>query len=98
MTELDKLAAPAIDYTEQRDHELLHNIEGGLTKREYAAIHLRVPKSGNEELDALIRKAQRFELAKAAMQALLSNPNVKPDTDSARFFGWADAMLKEGEK
>jgi hypothetical protein len=31
--------------------------------REYAAIHLCVPDSGNDELDAMIRRAQREKLA-----------------------------------
>lgn len=35
----------------------------GLSKREYAAIHLRVPDSGDEVIDAMIRKAQRRDVA-----------------------------------
>ncbi|PUE09029.1 hypothetical protein B9Z51_08855 [Limnohabitans sp. T6-5] len=43
----------------------------GMTKREYAAIMLKVADSGNDLLDAMIRTAQRNELAAKAMQALL---------------------------
>lgn len=34
----------------------------GLTVREHAAIHLKVPMSGNDELDAMILASQRDEL------------------------------------
>ena len=34
-----------------------------MTIREYAAIHLRVPDSGDPEIDAIIRRARRWELA-----------------------------------
>ncbi|XUO88459.1 hypothetical protein RVM26_04995 [Halomonas sp. KM072] len=44
----------------------------GMTKRERACIDLRIPESGDEELDALIRKARRQELAAKAMQGYLS--------------------------
>jgi len=72
---------------------------GGLTKREYAAIHLRVPQSGNEELDAMIREAQRNELAAQAMQGLLANPDVKHiEFVAPTAYTMADAMLKEDEK
>jgi hypothetical protein len=38
-----------------------------LTAKQYAAIHLCVPDSGNDELDAMIRRAQRERLAGQAM-------------------------------
>ena len=74
---------------------------GGLTKREYAAIHLRVPQSGNEELDAMIREAQRNELASRAMEGLVSQLNlyhVSVDEVAELSYRQADAMLKEREK
>lgn len=50
------------------------NIEfEGMSKREYAAIKLRVPDSGTEWLDEMIRKANRRESAQIAMQGLLAN-------------------------
>lgn len=45
----------------------------GLTKREYAAIHLRVPDSGSQWLDEMIEKARRTEFAGRALAGLLSN-------------------------
>lgn len=41
------------------------------TAREHAAIALRVPDSGNAWLDAMIRTAQRNDLAKEAMAAMV---------------------------
>jgi hypothetical protein len=40
----------------------------GLTVREHAAILLRVPQSGLPWLDAMIRRSNRLELAKATMR------------------------------
>jgi len=69
MINLDKPAMPQ-----------LHTIDGnwlpepldrhkGLTAREHACIQLSVPRSGDAELDALIREAERRDLAGKAMQA-----------------------------
>lgn len=41
--------------------------QGGLTARQYAAIHLCVPSSGDEWLDDMIREAQRDRFAMAAL-------------------------------
>jgi hypothetical protein len=68
---------------------------GGLTKREYAAIHLRVPRSGNDELDEMIREAQRHDLAVRAMGWCVGEDE---NETAAEAFIYADAMLKEGEK
>lgn len=52
----------------------------GLTKRERACIDLRIPESGDAELDALIEKARRQEVAGNAMQGLLCAPDLKLKT------------------
>ncbi|UXC37154.1 hypothetical protein [Cupriavidus gilardii] len=44
--------------------------EQGMTLRQYAAIKLRVPESGDQWLDDMIRKAQRDELATKALPAV----------------------------
>ncbi|MDP2263254.1 MAG: hypothetical protein Q8K24_08860 [Hydrogenophaga sp.] len=49
-----------------------HVIATGLTLRAYAAIKLRVPDSGAEWLDEMIRKSLRDEFAAKAMQAFLT--------------------------
>ena len=41
----------------------------GMTIREYAAIHLMVPDSGNKELDDMITKAIQAKTGKAAFSA-----------------------------
>lgn len=60
------------------DNELYssENIENGsgFTKRERAAIDLRVADSSTPWLDEMIEKSNRMELAKASLNGLLSNP------------------------
>lgn len=43
-----------------------------LSEREYAAIHLRVPNSGTDWLDEMIRDSLKTELAAKAMQGILA--------------------------
>ncbi len=43
------------------------------TAKEQACIQLRIPASGNAELDELIRKARRQEIAERIMQGLAGN-------------------------
>ncbi len=47
-----------------------------ITLREYAAIKLRVPDSGTEWLDDMIRQSLRDEFAAKATQGLLANHGV----------------------
>jgi hypothetical protein len=49
--------------------------DAGMTKREHAAITLRAPNSGDEQLDAMIRQSNRRDAAVAAMQGLLGSPD-----------------------
>lgn len=78
----------------------------GMSLRQYAAIKLRVPKSGTDWLDDMIRESQRVEFAKAAMQTLLATEYISAN---CVYVGWenslrgecfrlADAMLREQEK
>lgn len=72
----------------------------GLTKRELACIELRIPETGDKELDAIIRKAQRRDSAAMAMQGVLSsgeNLNGAHTPDNVAFFAriCADALLAE---
>lgn len=46
--------------------------ECGMSLRQYAAIELRVPNSGTDWLDEMIRTSLRDELAAKAMQAIWS--------------------------
>lgn len=72
----------------------------GMTLRQYAAIHLRVPDSGEEWLDAMIERARRDEFAGRALQGML--PVILPlsgrsrDDDADAAYELADAMLSAG--
>jgi hypothetical protein len=52
----------------------------GLTKREHFCLKMGVANTGDEELDAIIRKGVEQKLAGRAMQGLLANP-VMGDSD-----------------
>ena len=86
----------------------------GLSLRMYAAIHLCVPESGDDELDAMIRKAQRQRFAGTALvgmylsdemcrQNVGHGDEVQPLRTTAVEFAssayqQADAMIVELEK
>lgn len=77
-------------------------VKGGMTRRQYAAIKLRVPDSGTKWLDAMIRKSLRNDLAAKAMQALIQTPYTRrPENQSTSVsevaYDQADAMLKAGD-
>lgn len=72
----------------------------GMTLRQYAAIKLRVPDSGDDWLDELIRTALRDEFAAKAMNAYIATNPADHITEShiATFaYSQADAMLKARE-
>ena len=73
----------------------------GLTARQYAAIKLRVPDSGTEWLDDMIRKSLRDDFAAKAMQGMFSNATWDAQThaqqaDDAYFM--ADCMLESRDE
>ena len=74
--------------------------EPGVTLRQYAAIKLRVPESGTDWLDDMIRKSNRDYFAAAALQGIISDASVpassKKDGElvSRSAYQYADAMLK----
>lgn len=71
----------------------------GMTLRQYAAIHLCVPDSGTDWLDAMIRKARRDDIAAKAMQGSLADGSeiYKHDEFSRWCYKLADAMPKARE-
>ncbi len=79
------------------DHHNGHNT--GMTKREYSAINLRVPNSGTEWLDEMIRASLHNEFAGMAMHGLLANPSViLKQTDIPELsFEYADSMIRAGK-
>ena len=69
---------------------------GGFTKREYAAIQLRVPDSGEEWLDDMIRRVNRREIANRVMQGVLVDPqNSLIPLVIKDCYEFADEMLKQ---
>lgn len=70
-----------------------------MTLRTYAAIKLRVPESGIEWLDDMIRKAKRDELAGQALAGLCSqSPLPDTETEAAKIaYLAADAMMAQGK-
>ena len=77
--------------------------DAGMTLRQYAAIKLRVPSSGTDWLDEMIRQSLRDELAGKAMQAFIRGANnvmfgvSYPDNNmnyALAAYAMADAMIK----
>jgi hypothetical protein len=71
----------------------------GMTLRQYAAIKLRVPDSGTDWLDDMIREGRRMDYAGQALAGSLANSNDdfnEPPTKWAN--ANADAMLAERNK
>lgn len=72
-----------------------------MTLRQYAAIKLRVPESGTDWLDDMIRKSNRDYFAAAVLQGLLGNPQSNSnwdESDVAKFcYYQANEMLKARE-
>jgi len=82
----------------------------GMNLRQYAAIKLKVPDSGTDWLDVMIRESLRDEFAAKAMQSLIAGSfteigqegieaNRQPfqnieDLMSETSYKYADAMLK----
>jgi hypothetical protein len=80
----------------------LQSVKGhnGMTLREYAAIQLKVPDSGTDWLDDMIRKSQRNDLAAKAMQTLLLDDSYDfsdRDLIARKAYAYADAMITARE-
>jgi hypothetical protein len=66
----------------------------GLNARAHAAILLRVPESGDPDLDAMIRTAQRRDLAAQVLAGFGADPNcIDPVKNAEGALVWADALL-----
>ena len=48
----------------------------GFSKREYAAIHLKVPNSGDEELDKMILQSLMISVTAKFLSGALANPTL----------------------
>lgn len=94
-------SGPAFPTSFNKDYP--HEITGGLSKREYAAIKLRVPDSGTEWLDAMISASLRDEIAAKALQGYIASREPEIDLIEAASsiatgcYKLADAMLTARE-
>lgn len=81
---MDKIedGGPAFPSNRDMRYEQEFDHEGGMTLRQYAAIKLRVPNSGTDWLDEMIRTSLRDDLAAKAMQGYLSNSWQAKEIDS----------------
>lgn len=76
----------------------------GMTLGQYACIKLKVPKTGDNELDDLIKESLRNDFAAKAINGLI-RPNIKTNINTEYLFSTeaklsyiiADAMLKARE-
>jgi hypothetical protein len=70
----------------------------GMTLRQYAAIKLKVPDSGDDWLDDMIRKSLRDDFAAKAMQGMLASAvNATRYIPAVQAYAMADAMLEARE-
>ena len=72
--------------------------QDGMTLRQYAAIKLRVPDSGTDWLDDMIREGRRMDYAGQAMNRFTDWHGDRLDDMAQRAKSIADAMLAECEK
>jgi hypothetical protein len=78
-------------------------VDHGMTLPQYAAIHLRVPCSGDPELDAAIRQSRRLAFVEGQLAAMFVEGSSYIDQEVAdkiaeQAFRVADALLAEWEK
>jgi hypothetical protein len=69
----------------------------GMTLRQYAAIKLKVPNSGTDWLNDMIRQSIKDDFAAMAMDAFLSRDGGTYEQDAECAHKMADAMLKARE-
>lgn len=92
MSNLDKPAMPGLHPSKDCRYS-----EEGMTIRQHAAITLRVPMSGDPELDAMIREARRLDMATAAMQGLVVGRATYANEWADAAISQADALLTASE-
>jgi hypothetical protein len=96
---MDTPAFPRPFSIDDVDPDISYPAHVGMTLRKYAAIKLKVPNSGNEELDAMIRESLRNDFAAKAMPWVAED---LPAMDGCFYtkvaiisYKLADAMLRE---
>lgn len=83
------------------DGSKLKVLGDGLTAQQYAAIHLKVPKSGTDWLDEMITESLRNDFAGQALQAIIignkAHECVMGAGAAKDAYGCSDAMIKLGK-
>ena len=85
-------------------HSTVRVNNSGMTLRQYAAIKLRVPDSGLDWLDEMIREGRRMDYAGQALAGMLAaNPPSEPDSNPVKAVARAahivaDDMVAERNK
>ena len=74
--------------TEETDVESLENPGSEMTIREYAAIHLKVPMSGNTDLDAMIKESIALDIQKDLISAEREEPKKAESMATAAVHQW----------
>ena len=72
-------AFPRPDALDDEGHHIPFSNADGMSIREYAAIHLRVPMSDCKWLDDMIHEAHRNKVTERAVQGIMSGPLANPD-------------------
>lgn len=72
--------------------EVVHE---GMTLRQYAAIKLHVPESGDDWLDEMIRKSLWDEFSAKTMQALITAAWSNPGPAQKRYHEWASKQAPD---
>ena len=99
----NKSAFPVFDGRGGADYEC---IDSGITARQYAAIHLKVPRSGDPEIDAMIRESRKAEFAGQALAGITAKVYKTKDYSGSFMFEdiadeaqiMANALLAEWEE
>lgn len=100
----DKPAFPYINGIQDFSGNSIPTSEEGMSLKQYAAIHLKVPMSGTPWLDEMIEASRRDEFAKASLIGRYSDKlDIGCRINTGFCFEDADVMLavsnkrKEGE-
>ena len=70
----------------------------GMTLRQYAAIKLQIPDSGDEWLDDMIRKANRKEYAGQALAGYMAMPDERACPGNEDIEQWRSKVLLDDAK
>ncbi len=96
---VDGMGGPAFpsEQHECQDGTWNQTFDPGMSTRQFAAIKLRVPDSGTDWLDDMIRRARRDDFAAQELSSGCDH-GYTPDSVAERSFALADAMVVESDK